>query len=130
MKLTRKLQKVYLSGPMTGIPEFNRPAFDEAAAYLRDRRFEVYVPGENETYDEQEVVSLTTTRAKRHFYLSRDIDLIQEWADSVVVLPDWEFSEGAKLEVLVAQSIGVPVYEFVSGKVLERVVFTGVSGEL
>lgn len=103
---------IYLSGPMTGIEDFNRPAFDKAAKELRDLGFEVIVPGENESYDEIEKARKEVSRQKREFYLSRDIEFILEQADLVVVLPGWEESEGAKLEVAVAQAIGIPVFRY------------------
>jgi len=36
----------YISGPMTGLPEHNFPAFNAAAAYYRERGFEVINPAE------------------------------------------------------------------------------------
>ena len=41
--MTRPLH-VYLAGPMTGIAEFNFPAFDAAAAKLRDLGYVVFNP--------------------------------------------------------------------------------------
>lgn len=115
MKLRNRKMTVYLSGPMTGIPEFNRPAFVEAADELRQKGYEVLVPGDGEVYDDIELISMATTRHKREAYLSRDIDLIQEAADFVVLLPGWDRSEGAKLEVAVAQAIGIPVFSYLTG---------------
>lgn len=112
VKVRDKQITVYLSGPMTGIEDFNRPAFDDAAAALRKNGFKVIVPGEGEEYDDAERASWSVARQKREFYLSRDIDFIQEMADVMVVLPGWEASEGAKLEVVVAQALGVPIFTF------------------
>lgn len=112
MTTLTEAKTIYLSGPMTGIEDFNRAAFDAAAEQLRNVGFEVIVPGENESYDPIELATGTVSRQKREFYLSRDITYIIEIADAVVVLPGWKESEGAKLEVVVAQAIGVPVFEF------------------
>jgi hypothetical protein len=40
--------RVYVSGPMSGLPEFNFPAFHAVAAALRAKGFEFYdwAPGE------------------------------------------------------------------------------------
>lgn len=108
----KKPMTVYLSGPMTGYQNFNREAFDEAAAVLREQGYTVIVPGDGEEYDEIEMISMEVARQKREFFLSRDIDYIQEQADVLVVLPGWMQSEGAKLEVAVAQAIGIPVFTF------------------
>ena len=108
----------YLSGPMTGIEEFNRPAFQKAAQHLRDLGFEVIDPGEGEEYDTIEKAALAVSRQKLQMYLSRDIDLIQEMADVVVLMPGWEDSNGCKLEVAVADAVGVPVFELATGALL------------
>ncbi len=110
--LPKAPKTIYLSGPMTGIEEFNRPAFDQAAKELRANGFDVIVPGENESYDPIEKANWAVQKQKREFYLSRDIEFILEQADIVVVLPGWESSEGAKLEVAVAQAVGIPIFEY------------------
>lgn len=121
MKISKKSNvNVYLSGPMRGFELFNRPAFDEAAAELRERGFTVHSPPEHETPTEEELIARDTSRQRRQAYLSKDIDVIQEWADAVVVLPGWEGSEGAKMEVVVAQAIGVPVFEYPNGTMNRR----------
>lgn len=116
--LPKAPKTIYLSGPMTGIEDFNRPAFDAAAEQLRAQGFDVIVPGENESYDPIELATQTVSKQKREFYLSRDIELILEHSDLVVVLPGWEESEGAKLEVAVAEAVGLPVFDFTTSALL------------
>ena len=128
MRVRNKPLTIYLSGPMTGIEDFNRPAFEAAAAKLRASGWTVIVPGDGEEYDAAERAALALSRKKLQFYLSRDIDYIQEVADVLVVLPGWEESEGSKLEVLVAQSIGVPIWSFETGRPIRGRVTTTVAG--
>lgn len=119
----RPPKTVYLSGPMTGVEEFNRPAFDHAAEELRSMGFEVLVPGENEAYDPVELATMEVSRQKREFYISRDIELILEHSDFVVVLPGWESSEGAKLEIAVAEAVGIPIFDFRTSTLLRGGIF-------
>ncbi len=95
--------KVYLAGPMTGIPEFNFPAFIEAAKQLRDMGLDVISPAEMDldagfkpsaTGDDQDPQEYAA-------FLARDIQRIaDENIDGIVVLPGWERSGGARTEVM------------------------------
>lgn len=38
--------RAYLAGPMSNIPQFNFPAFDDAAADLRARGWDIVSPAE------------------------------------------------------------------------------------
>lgn len=93
---------IYLSGPMTGYPEFNYPAFRKAAKVLRDYGFKVFDPSECFGGD---------TTLTKEVYMKTDIKAVLE-ADLVVTLEGWEDSSGAKLEVEVAQACGIPVTSY------------------
>ncbi len=41
-------KRIYLAGPMTGLPDYNFPAFMKAAAYLRSQGAIVFNPAEND----------------------------------------------------------------------------------
>jgi uncharacterized protein DUF4406 len=94
--------RIYIAGPMTGYPEFNYPAFVEAAAHLRRLGYDVVSPHEINP----------PTEGFEHpwdWYMRRDIvELVS--AEAVVVLPGWEASKGASLETYIARSLGMPVY--------------------
>jgi hypothetical protein len=90
--------KVYVSGPMTGYPDWNIPAFDVAATHLRTLGYEVLNPADagadpGKTWDE---------------YLRDDIVLVAQ-ADAIAVLPGWELSRGARLEVHIGHALRMPV---------------------
>lgn len=91
--------KLYLSGPMTGIPEFNYPEFRKYAKNLRDLGFDVFDP--SECFD-------GLTNLPKSVYMRKDIEAVLQ-ADKVLVLQDWEKSSGARLEVEVANECGIPV---------------------
>ena len=93
-------KKIYLSGPMTGYPDFNYPAFDDADRLLRNKGYIVFNPANQFNRDQ----SLDWTE-----YMRADIAAILD-CDEVVVLDGWEMSLGARLEVAVARSIGLPVW--------------------
>ncbi len=94
--------KIYLSGPMTGYPEMNYPAFREAADALRAQGHEVYNPSEWEERHNKGVFNLEIAFADYCYYICRE-------ADAVVVLVGWEKSLGARAEAALADAIGKPV---------------------
>lgn len=109
----RKL-KVYLAGPMRGIPKFNFPAFDFAAARLRALGFEVFSPadhdrevdpeiGNNPTGDETKIKSGLTIRD----FLGADLAWITKNADIIALLPGWEKSAGANSEFATGIALGL-----------------------
>jgi hypothetical protein len=106
-----EFEKLYVAGPMRGYPDFNFPAFHAAAAALRAKGHIVFDPAEHDEesgFDplKQPLVELDLAGAFRW-----DIAAVLQ-SDAVVVLPNWEDSEGAMLEVSTARHIGTPVLTY------------------
>lgn len=98
----------YIAGPMTGIPEFNYPAFKAAAAVLRARGVEVLSPTEH-TGD---VPPDDYTHEKPYgYYLRRSLRMLLD-CDAAVFLPGWEMSRGARLEREIAVALDMPISEW------------------
>lgn len=95
------IRRVYLAGPMSGIPGFNFPAFHAAADRLRGRGYEVVNPAENDGGD---------TSRSWSYYMRQDIGHLLT-VDAVAVLPGWQQSRGASLEVTVARALELPVLD-------------------
>lgn len=91
---------LYLSGPMTGMPELNFPAFHRAAASLRRTGYRVINPAELDAADTREL-----TWAE---YMRRDIKVLTD-CEVIALLPGWENSRGARIEKLVADALGMRV---------------------
>jgi len=109
--------RIYLAGPMRGIPKFNFPAFDVAAAMLRLEGHDVFSPAErdrvihgheledNVNGDEQiaeKVVGFSLRQA-----LAADTQFIALSADAIALLPGWEKSSGALAELALAKVLGL-----------------------
>ncbi len=103
--------KLYLAGPMTGIPEHNVPAFDHAAAQLRAIGYEVASPADITREHPQPGIGADGSIDEAAYAILVRLDLV-ELLDcaAVIVLPGWSFSRGCKLEIAVAHAIGLPVY--------------------
>lgn len=91
--------RLYVAGPMTGCPDFNYPAFFNAA---RDLRAVGYGPI-NPARVRPGKPPTTWLEFMRHSLH----DLAD--CDGIATLPGWTHSRGASLEVLVARRLGLPV---------------------
>lgn len=104
--------KVYIAGPMTGIPQFNFPAFANAAALLRAEGMEVISPHEQDTPAVQ-AVAWQSPDGKLDAagkvggetwgdILAKDVKMLADGGiEGIVFLPDWQKSRGARLEATV-----------------------------
>jgi hypothetical protein len=90
---------IYLSGPMTGLPDYNRPAFDALAEELRAQGYTVFNPAD---VGERDVIR------SRSWYMRRDIEGLMK-SDKVYVLPGYAESAGALLEIQIAKELELPV---------------------
>lgn len=121
--------KLYLSGPMTGYPAFNVPAFEAAAKNLRALGHEVTSPHELDEKDaigeivrsskDGNVAELTAQTGQTWgTLLARDVQTLADGNfDAIVVLPGWQQSKGAKLEVIVGLLLRLPIVLY--GKEIE-----------
>lgn len=103
--------KVYIAGPMRGIPEYNFPAFDYAARRLRQGGHEAINPAE---LDRVVGVHEWTTPLPDGFMASamkRDLVAICDHADGIVLLPHWRLSKGAAVEKALTDLLGLPSFE-------------------
>lgn len=90
--------KLYLSGPMTGYPDLNFPAFNAEAERLRALGYEIVNP----------VDINGDLGADWKDCIKVDIDYVAE-CDGVAVIPGWEASSGAQIEVWTARHYKLPV---------------------
>lgn len=94
------MKRIYISGPMTGLPELNFPAFRAEAARLRALGFEVVNPAEINP----------DTAMSWHECMRADIRALCD-CDTVATLPGWMASNGAHLEVHLAHRLGMRICE-------------------
>lgn len=93
-----RTKRVYIAGPMTGLPEFNFPAFNAMAATMRAEGWRVENPAEHGIVDGAEWAD----------YLRYDIGLLAT-CEAVMLLPGWSKSRGACLEVSIARQLDMPI---------------------
>lgn len=109
--------KLYIIGPMTGLPDDNRPAFNAMAANLRALGHEVLNPAE---FDLD-----VGPCHNRHECYRRDAPFLAQ-AEGGVVLPGWWKSFGARHEVYTLSEVyNMPLYEYREGRGLVEVGYTG-----
>ncbi|WP_256732797.1 DUF4406 domain-containing protein [Pseudomonas sp. P7548] len=93
-----RANRVYVAGPMTGIPDFIFPAFNAVADQLRAQDFEVENPADHGIVE----------GAQWADYMAYDLTRLG-LCGVIALLPDWESSNDARLEVLIAERLGMTV---------------------
>lgn len=97
--------KLYLAGPMRGLPESNFPAFDAATARLRFQLHEVFSPAERDRQD-----GVNCHNRDIAYFMGVDLPEVCK-ADAVAVLPGWKQSQGCTIELAVADALGKPILD-------------------
>jgi hypothetical protein len=91
-------KRIYIAGPMRGLPEHNFPAFRAAASVLRSLGNEVVSPVEiNHGPD--------APQRSAEECLRRDLRALID-CTAIALLPGWEQSVGARCEAAVAVTLG------------------------
>lgn len=90
--------RIYLAGPMTGLQDFNYPAFHAEAARLRALGYQVENPAENPE----------PACGSWAMYMRAALRQLLT-CDRVALLPGWEGSKGAREEVRVSATLGIAV---------------------
>ena len=99
-------KKVFISGPMSGIKDFNKPAFDKAEEYLTNAGYSVFNPARmhfDESWDHSEIMKI-------------DLAALAQ-CDYILLLDKWYYSKGAIQERSYAIATGV---ELLSMSDIER----------
>lgn len=91
--------RIYLAGPMTGIEDFNYPAFHAEAERLRELGYHVENPADHGMIDGYEWAD----------YLRLDLQKLIT-CEAIALLPGWDKSKGARLEYHVATELGMQVH--------------------
>ncbi|CUZ68090.1 DUF4406 domain-containing protein [Serratia ureilytica] len=85
---------IFISGPMTGIENYNRDAFHHEASQLRHIGFTVLNP------------AIFPDGLEHHQYLAMTLVMLEQ-ADAIYLLDGWENSVGAKAEVIRARELNL-----------------------
>lgn len=112
----------YLGGPMTGIPQFNFPRFNEVAAKLREQGYNIVSPAELDDPEVQEAVMKSEDGApgtggagkdSHADFLARDI-IIVTLPNCVggIFIEGWENSRGAAAETWVLSYLKRDLFEY------------------
>jgi hypothetical protein len=113
-------KKVYLSGPMTGIANFNHPEFRANTKFLRDSGWDVFSPAEMDVdngidparaLDDENPL----TEEEYHELLKNDYRALID-CQAVAFMNGWENSRGAKLERRFGAQLGLDFYRVDSSK--------------
>jgi len=91
------MKRVYLAGPMTGLPELNFPAFRAEAERLRATGWDVVSPVEINHGLEHEGWNAC---------MRRDVAALVT-CDAIRLLDGWPKSRGARIELQLAKDLGL-----------------------
>lgn len=108
--------RVYVAGPMTGLPGFNFDAFHRAEALLVVHGYEVFNPARKDLEKGFNPAGLTGHENLTDLgfdlreALGMDTAWICEHAEAVYMLPGWAGSKGATAERALALALGLEVW--------------------
>jgi len=94
--MAEKRKVVFISGPMTGLPDFNRAAFNAEAERLTALGFIVLNP------------AVFPDGLAHGQYMAMCLPMVEQ-ADTIMMLAGWESSKGAVMEFNHAKELQLPI---------------------
>ena len=108
------MKKIYIAGPMTGIPQYNFPAFLEAEEVLKGRGWQVLSParmdidrGFNPIKDPFAVFTDDMIMPAIRMETAAILD-----CDAIAMLDNWNASKGATADFYVARWAGKQLFRY------------------
>jgi len=98
------MKKIYISGQMTGIKNYNKKAFMKAEKYLHKKGYKTVNP-----YRLSKMLNKIKNNPTYADYLRHDLEWLKK-CDSIYMLENWENSNGAKTEIDKAHELGLQIY--------------------
>ena len=101
--MSKKIERVgvYISGPMSGLPNENKETFNVIEMLLKEKGFKkIFNPAQEGEGD--------PTTYKELLWM--DLGWIKDHADIVIMLPGYEKSIGASVELAWAIALGLKIY--------------------
>jgi len=96
--------KTYISGPMTGIENYNKQAFYRAETIIKNRGDIPVNPARTDIGNTSGMTNEQTWQA----YMKSDIKILMD-CDGIYMLKGWESSRGALIELSLAIRMGLSV---------------------
>lgn len=99
------MSRLYVSGPVTGIYNNNREAFEDASLALDRAGYAAFTPHDTVPAGTPWPMAMLLSI---NDLTTAGLDLENPYYDGVALLEGWEQSEGARLEKAVAEVCGIP----------------------
>jgi len=93
------METFYISGRMTGLPDWGRANFQAAEEFLKEQGHAVINPASS---------FAGRTDLPREAYIRMDVHLLLN-ATGIFLLSNWQESQGAKLEYAIAKELGLVI---------------------
>lgn len=98
-------KKIYVSGPISGLPDDNRQAFIDAKKFLENKDWIVRTPFDPDIIEYIKEIGEDSWQN----YMKADIIALME-CDAIYMLSTYAASRGARIEKLLAEELGYEVY--------------------
>ena len=116
-------KKIFISGPMTGLPDFNFPRFNLAAKQLADAGIDCVNPVDVCKKYKKETVLSDPVKFQE---MVNEQQRLERECDAILLLDGWEKSKGVRLELKTALELGMKIYleedlDIVGGRLCSQV---------
>lgn len=109
------MEVIFISGPMRGHPEFNFPLFFEVEKMLKEKypQAEIFNPAQKDLdmgfkpWGKKGNENITELGLSLREAMAADLEFLAKKATKIYLLPRWQTSSGAKVEIALAKLLNL-----------------------